>query len=146
MRILIINGPNLNMLGKRPQNHYGDLTLQQINDYLLDNFKNNDKDIELIFFQSNYEGKIIDKIQKVDDNIKGMVLNLGALTHYSFAIRDALEILTIPKIEIHLSNIYNRESFRNHSVIAPVCNGQISGLGYKGYKFAVEAVIEFIEG
>jgi 3-dehydroquinate dehydratase-2 len=144
VKILIINGPNLNMLGKRSQKHYGSLTLQQINNYLKEYFQS--RKIDLLFFQSNYEGEIIDKLQKVDENINGIIINPGALTHYSYAIRDALEIIRIPIIEVHLSNIYNREGFRSQSVTASVCNGQLSGLGYKGYKIAVEAIVELLEG
>ncbi|OQY10913.1 MAG: type II 3-dehydroquinate dehydratase [Marinitoga sp. 4572_148] len=132
--ILVINGPNLNMLGKRPENAYGSFTyndlLEKINNWSLKN------GIPVEVFQSNSEGEIIDRLQKED--YKGLIINAGAYTHYSYAIRDALEILNLPKIELHISNIYKREEFRKKSVIAPVCDGQITGLGLEGYILALE--------
>ncbi|WP_129409635.1 type II 3-dehydroquinate dehydratase [Marinitoga lauensis] len=132
--ILIVNGPNLNMLGKRPENIYGSFTyndlLKKIENWSLKN------GIPVEVFQSNVEGKIINRLQKED--YKGLIINAGAYTHYSYAIRDALEILKLPKIELHISNIYKREDFRKKSVIAPVCDGQITGLGLDGYILALE--------
>ncbi|NUU99892.1 MULTISPECIES: type II 3-dehydroquinate dehydratase [unclassified Marinitoga] len=132
--ILIVNGPNLNMLGKRPNNIYGRFTYEDLIDKINLWSKKNGINIEI--FQSNVEGDIINRLQKED--FKGLIINAGAYTHYSYAIRDALEILNIPKIELHISNIYKREEFRKYSVIAPVCDGQIAGLGLDGYVLALE--------
>jgi 3-dehydroquinate dehydratase-2 len=137
MKILIINGPNLNMLGRRQPEHYGKETLEAINLYIADYFKK----IEVQFYQGNSEGEIIDQIQSaVAKNFKGLVINAGAYTHYSYAIRDALESCGLPVMEIHLSNIDAREEFRRISVISPVCWGTISGLGKYGYILAVQAL------
>jgi len=137
MKILIINGPNLNMLGRRKPEHYGKETLEAINLYIADYFKK----IEVQFYQGNSEGGIIDQIQSaVVKNFKGLVINAGAYTHYSYAIRDALESCGLPVVEIHLSNIDAREEFRRISVISPVCWGTISGLGKYGYILAVQAL------
>jgi 3-dehydroquinate dehydratase-2 len=137
MKILIINGPNLNMLGRRQPEHYGKETLEAINLYIADYFKK----IEVQFYQGNSEGEIIDQIQSaVAKNFKGLVINPGAYTHYSYAIRDALESCGLPAVEIHLSNIDAREEFRRISVISPVCWGTISGLGKYGYILAVQAL------
>lgn len=131
MKIHIINGPNLNLLGRRNPEQYGPCSypelIKKIEEYA------EEKDIAVSFFQSNHEGEIVDNIHSHLDNIDGMIINPGALSHYSYSIRDALEILESPVIEVHISNIQARESFRNHSVISPVCTGQISGLGAKGY-------------
>ncbi|KLO23774.1 3-dehydroquinate dehydratase [Marinitoga sp. 1197] len=132
--MLIVNGPNLNMLGKRPNNIYGRFTYEDLIDKINLWSKKNGINIEI--FQSNVEGDIINRLQKED--FKGLIINAGAYTHYSYAIRDALEILNIPKIELHISNIYKREEFRKYSVIAPVCDGQIAGLGLDGYILALE--------
>lgn len=140
MKILVVNGPNLNMLGKRPGEHYGTKTLSQINEELKKNALG--KGIDLDFFQSNYEGAIIDKIQEAEANYNGLIINPGGLTHYSISLRDALEILNIPVVEVHLSNIDSREDFRKHSVISPVCSGKISGFGPLSYLLALEAVYE----
>jgi 3-dehydroquinate dehydratase-2 len=134
MRILIINGPNLNFLGKRNPEIYGGETLTQINSDIQNSFS---KD-EIEFFQSNHEGSIIDKIQASHGYIDGMVINPGAYAHYSYAIHDALESCPVPIIEVHLSNIYERESFRKTSVTAPACDKVISGQGKKGYMLAIE--------
>ena len=137
MKILIINGPNLNMLGRRQPEHYGKETLEAINLYIADYFKK----IEVQFYQGNSEGEIIDQIQSaVAKNFKGLVINAGAYTHYSYAIRDALESCGLPVMEIHLSNIDARDEFRRISVISPVCWGTISGLGKYGYILAVQAL------
>ncbi len=137
MKIMIINGPNLNMLGRRQPEHYGKETLEAINLYIADYFKK----IEVQFYQGNSEGEIIDQIQSaVAKNFKGLVINPGAYTHYSYAIRDALESCGLPVVEIHLSNIDAREEFRRISVISPVCWGTISGLGKYGYILAVQAL------
>lgn len=134
-RVLVLQGPNLNLLGRREPDIYGSTTLQDIHSEMERVAK--PYSIELTFFQSNHEGEIIDRIQAEMDNIDGIVINPGAFTHYSYAISDALKSVDIPIIEVHLSNIYKRESFRHHSVIAPAVSGQISGLGAYGYQAAI---------
>jgi 3-dehydroquinate dehydratase-2 len=138
LKILIINGPNLNLLGKRDTSVYGSETLSDINDFIKKHF---DKD-GFDFFQSNHEGDIIDKIHQASENYSGIVINPGAYAHYSYAIRDAIEACSIPVIEVHLSNIYEREEFRRVSVTAPVCAGIITGEGKLGYIKAVEKLKE----
>ena len=135
--ILVINGPNMNMLGKRDKKHYGDMTYQE----LVSKIKSwgVERGIDIEIFQSNHEGEIVDRIQKMD--YEGLIINPGAFTHYSYSIRDALEIVQVPKVEVHISNIYAREEFRKRSVIAPVCDGQISGLGFLSYILALEYVL-----
>lgn len=140
MKILIVNGPNLNFLGIREKDIYGS------SDYsvLLDKIekKANELGIEAEVFQSNSEGEIIDALQRAYmEEVDGIIINPAAYTHYSYAIRDALASLTVPKIEVHISNIYRREDFRHTSVTAPVCDGQISGLGFDGYLLAMEAMV-----
>ena len=137
MQVLIIHGPNLNLLGTRKPDIYGSRTLDEINKYVLDYFKRT----EIEFFQSNHEGKIIDEIQSAEQQFDGLVINPGAFSHYSYAIRDAIEALSIPVIEVHISNIASREEFRQKSVITPVCWGSISGLGRYGYILAVRALV-----
>ena len=138
MKILIINGPNLNMLGKREPEIYGSDTLEDIISDLEDHFP----DHEIRHFQSNYEGELVEIIQEVlDDDVDGLILNMGAYTHYSYAILDALNMIKIPKIEVHLSHLYSREEFRHTSVIAPACNGMISGFGKDGYRMAVDWLV-----
>jgi 3-dehydroquinate dehydratase-2 len=134
VKILIINGPNLNLLGKRDTRIYGSDTLSDINDFIKKHFE---KDI-MEFFQSNHEGDLIDKIQQASDKFDAVVINPGAYAHYSYAIRDAIEACSIPVVEIHLSNIYEREEFRRVSVTAPACAGIISGKGKQGYILAVD--------
>ncbi len=139
MKVLIINGPNLNLLGKRNRSIYGEKTLEEINETI--KLRGEKLGIRVCFFQSNCEGLIVDKLhESMDIDYSGMIINPAALTHYSLAIRDAIEILTIPVIEVHLSNINAREDFRQKSVIAPVCSGQISGLGLNSYLLAMEAL------
>ena len=136
MKIKIINGPNLNMLGMREPHIYGKETLDDINEEIKAFAE--EKNIEVSFFQSNSEGDIIDEIQKsYKENCNGIIINPGAYTHYSFAIRDAAASVPVPVVEVHLSNIYGREDFRSKSVIAPVCEGQISGFGKKVYFLAL---------
>ena len=136
MKLLIINGPNLNLIGKRETDVYGDESLGQIINWIQKKTKN--IEIDLIWFQSNSEGQIIDKLHWATHNdIKGVIINPGAYTHYSYAIRDAISSIEIPVIEVHLSNIYERESFRRISVIKEVCKKQIKGLGKKGYLQAI---------
>ena len=137
-KIMVIHGPNLNMLGKRESEIYGKETLGEINAKLEELAEKLGIDVET--FQSNYEGKIIEKIQKTSGICKGLIINPAAFTHTSIAIRDALLLLDIPIIEIHLSNIYKRESFRRKSMIADVVTAQISGFGVQGYIMALNAI------
>jgi len=134
-KILVIHGPNLNLLGKRKPEVYGNMNLEKINEEIKKFAKNNSIDIEII--QSNEEGEIVDAIQKAAD-YSGIVINPGGYTHTSVAIRDAIEAVETPTVEVHLSNIYAREDFRHTSMSAPVCKGQISGLGWFGYILALE--------
>ncbi|POZ88415.1 MULTISPECIES: type II 3-dehydroquinate dehydratase [Petrotoga] len=136
--ILIINGPNLNMLGKRPKDIYGTETYEDLKNQINHFAQNNSIDVG--FFQSNSEGQIIDRIQKSD--FEALIINPGAYTHYSYAIRDALEIVNVPKVEVHLTNIMARESFRQNSVTSSSCDGVISGLGFYGYILALEYLKE----
>lgn len=137
MRILVLHGPNLNMLGSREPEHYGRLTLEGLNEFLTENAK-----VDLTFFQSNHEGQLIDVLQAANREVDGVVINPGAFTHYSYAIADTVKAMNIPVIEVHLSNIYQREAFRHKSVIAPYCKGQISGLGKMSYLLGIQALVE----
>jgi len=139
MKTLIINGPNLNMLGQRDANHYGSQTLEEINALLAKKAKA--LKLELSFFQSNIEGEIVTAIQNFSGD--AIIINAGAYTHYSIAIRDALEIKTCKKIEVHLSNILAREEFRKESVLSAVCSGLISGFGADSYVLALEYLKQF---
>lgn len=139
-KILIINGANLNMLGVREPAVYGADTLEIINCEI--EKKAIELAVETSFFQSNHEGEIIDQIHLALDNFSGIIINPGAFTHYSYAIRDAISAVGLPCVEVHMSNVYKREEFRHHSVTAAVCVGQISGLGKKGYILALEALAE----
>ncbi|MBI5464455.1 MAG: type II 3-dehydroquinate dehydratase [Ignavibacteriales bacterium] len=138
-RILIINGPNLNLLGKREPNIYGSTTLYDVETSVKKKFPN----VQIEFYQSNVEGELINAIQQgMSGAFDGIVLNAGGYTHTSVAVRDAVAALKIPVIEVHISNVYAREEFRKQSLIAPVCQGSIVGLGAKGYELAVEALVE----
>ncbi len=133
-KILILNGPNLNLLGEREPDQYGHRSLEHLEAGLRDEFSN----IDLIFFQSNHEGELVDQLHQANHSgLRGIVFNPGAYTHTSVALRDAVSAITIPVIEVHLTNIYSRETFRHFSYLAPVCVGQISGLGSEGYSLAV---------
>ncbi len=136
-KILIINGPNLNLLGRRETEIYGIKTLKVIEDECKETFDN--ENINLVFFQSNSESEIIDLIQKAQD-YNGLIINAGAFTHTSIAIHDALKILKIPKIEVHISNIYSREEFRKNSFISPAVNGIIAGFGTSVYQIAIKSL------
>ena len=143
MRFLVINGPNLNLLGRRNPEIYGARTLESINKYIKDYFKRSKID----FIQSNDEGEIIDKIQQAHkEEYQGIVINAGALSHYSNSIRDAIEASEMPVVEVHISNIARRETFRHQSVIAPVCWGSISGFGHYSYVLALRALAHRFSG
>jgi 3-dehydroquinate dehydratase-2 len=136
----VVNGPNLNMLGKREVDIYGDKNLEDINAEVKKEADNLGVAVE--FFQSNIEGELVTFIQGCRDRVKGIILNAGAYTHYSIALRDAVSAAQVPVVEVHMSNIYRRESFRHLSVIAPVCIGQISGFGTQSYILALRALME----
>ncbi|MGE4169244.1 MAG: type II 3-dehydroquinate dehydratase [Candidatus Margulisiibacteriota bacterium] len=135
MRILIIHGPNLNLVGKREPAVYGSTTLEDINATLMK--FGQDNGLTLDIFQSNHEGELIDRIQAAPNQFDALVLNGGAFTHYSYALRDALAAIDLPKVEVHLSNIHAREEFRHKSVTAGVCQGQIAGFGVHSYLLAL---------
>jgi 3-dehydroquinate dehydratase-2 len=141
--VLVIHGPNLNMLGKREPELYGNTTLDEINSELEKLGEKLGLSVET--FQSNHEGAIVDKIQESVALKKGIIINPAAYTHTSIAIRDALLLLDIPVIEVHLSNIFKRESFRQRSMISDVATAQIAGFGVKGYDMALEALAEMIQ-
>jgi 3-dehydroquinate dehydratase-2 len=137
-KILVIHGPNLNLLGKRKPEVYGNMNLEKINEEIKKFAKDNDFEVEII--QSNEEGEIVEAIHKAVE-YSAIVINPGGYTHTSVAIRDAIEAVETPTVEVHLSNIYAREDFRHVSMSAPVCEGQISGLGWYGYILALEYLI-----
>lgn len=136
MKILVINGPNLNMLGDRDHLIYGDISFDDIQKNIVD--KGKQLEIETVCFQSNHEGSLVDFIQEQTPESDAIIVNPGALTHYGISLRDALEDAHLPVVEVHLSNIHAREEFRRHSVVAPVVSGQIAGLGWHGYIYALE--------
>ena len=142
-KIIIVNGPNLNLLGEREKNQYGSFTLKDVekncNEYSIKN------DIKLTFFQSNIEGEIVNIIQNSRTNQDGLIINAGGYTHTSVAIHDALKILKIPIIELHISNIYNREEFRHKSLISKVAKGVICGFGANGYIMSLNAINKFLK-
>lgn len=145
MKILIVNGPNLNMLGKRNPEFYGSKTYEDLLDMIGEKAQALNMEVEV--FQSNHEGALIDRIQDAyDDGTQGLIINPGAYTHYSYAIHDALEILDMPKVEIHISDINNRDEFRKVSVTAPACHKQIVGEGFEGYLHAMDIVKEMVNG
>ncbi|NPV26204.1 MAG: type II 3-dehydroquinate dehydratase [Firmicutes bacterium] len=142
-RVLVIHGPNLNLLGTRETHVYGQITLAELNQVLVKVAKKHGLELEI--FQSNHEGELIDTIHAARGRIDLIIINPGALTHYSLALRDALSAVSLPAIEVHLSNIYAREEFRHRSVIAPVVLGQISGLGQLSYELALVAAAKYLE-
>jgi 3-dehydroquinate dehydratase-2 len=139
MKILVIHGPNLNMLGKREKSIYGEKTLQEIDALLRREAKA--LRVDVVTFQSNHEGALVDFVQEQAQSARGIIINPGALTHYGFSLLDALVDSKLPVIEVHLSNIYRREKWRAESIIAPVAEGQISGLGWRGYATALQILV-----
>ena len=139
-KIFVIHGPNLNLLGIRETDIYGSMTLKELNK-LVKKYAQS-KGVNVKFFQSNHEGKIIDEIHRARNKFDGIIINPGALTHYSYALRDAIAGIGIPTVEVHLSDIHKREDFRKKSVIKDVCVGQISGLGKDSYLQAIDLLIE----
>ena len=140
--ILVLNGPNLNMLGKREPEVYGSQTLENISKRLKQVSDN--LGVSLTFFQSNHEGALVDQVQAALNLHQGILINPGAYTHTSVAIRDAIAAVAIPTVEIHLSNIHQREAFRHHSYIAPVAVGQISGFGADSYRLGLEGLVKHL--
>lgn len=143
-KILVINGPNLNKLGERNPDLYGATTLNQLETDLSEQAGR--LNVEVEFFQSNSEGSIVDFIQANARTANGIIINPGALTHYGYSLRDSLEDTMLPIVEVHLTNIYSRESWRHKSVVAPIARGQVSGLGTRGYFMALEYLANQIEG
>ena len=142
-KIIILNGPNLNLLGEREKNQYGNFTLKDIEKKCKDYAEKNN--INLTLFQSNIEGELVNQVQNSRENQDGLILNAGGYTHTSVAIHDALKILKIPIIELHISNIYNREEFRHKSLISKVAKGIICGFGSNGYVMSLQAMCEFLK-
>src|ERR1035437_3956643 len=137
MKLIIINGPNLNLLGARGTSVYGSLTFEEYYKTLKSKFKN----IELAYYQSNIEGELINKLHELGFTYDGIILNAGGYTHTSVALRDAIAAIKTPVIEVHISNIYAREDFRHNSIIAPKCKGSISGFGMDSYRLAIESFL-----
>ncbi len=138
MKLLIINGPNLNLLGTREKSVYGDQTFEEYFKTLQSKFA----DIELEYYQSNVEGELINKIHEVGFDYDGILLNAGGFTHTSVALRDAIAAVTAPTIEVHISNVFSRETFRHESLIAPNCKGSISGFGMDSYRLAILSFLD----
>ena len=143
IKIIILNGPNLNLLGEREKNQYGNVTLDEIKKNCSEYASKNN--IELSFFQSNIEGELVTQIQNSRNSQNGLIINAGGYTHTSVAIHDALKIIKIPIIELHISNIYNREEFRHKSLISKVANGIICGFGVEGYLMSLNAMKKIFE-
>ena len=139
----MLNGPNLNALGRRPAGHYGSMTLEEIGREMTSRAES--LGVELAFFQSNSEGQLIDCIQENAGSIDGIIINPGALTHYGYSLKDALIDAAVPVIEVHLSNIHAREEWRRHSVIADVARGQIAGFGWRSYTSALEILAALVQ-
>jgi 3-dehydroquinate dehydratase II len=136
MKIQIINGPNLNLLGKREKDIYGDVDFDDFLKLLKEHFE----DIDLEYYQSNVEGEIINKIQEIGFDFEGIILNAGGYTHTSIAIADAIAAVVTPVVEVHISNVFAREEFRHITLIGPVCKGSISGFGLDSYRLAIESL------
>lgn len=143
MKILLLNGPNLNLLGTREPEKYGNTTLSDIEKHLTE--KANEINVELSCYQSNHEGDLVDKIQQAKDQFDGIILNAGGYTHTSVAIRDAIASVDVPVVEIHLTNIHAREEFRHNSLISAVCIGQICGFGANSYDLGLNAIVHYLE-
>jgi len=143
MKILVINGPNLNLLGKREPGIYGGKSLEEINNILAALAAGNGAELE--FFQSNAEGAMVDAIQNAAGRYAGIIINPAAYTHTSIAIRDAIAAVALPTVEVHLSNVYSREEFRHKSLIAPVALGQITGFGPTGYELALLGLLRYLQ-
>ena len=141
IKIIIVNGPNINLMGKREPGIYGSKTIEDVN-ALIKNYAD-ENNIKVSFFQSNSEGKLIDYIHE-NDEAHGILINPGGFTHYSIAIRDAILAVNIPAVEVHFSNIHSREEFRRVSMIAPVCIGQIAGFGYNSYILGLQALLDYL--
>ncbi|MBS1593393.1 MAG: type II 3-dehydroquinate dehydratase [Bacteroidetes bacterium] len=137
-KIIIINGPNLNLLGKREPDIYGDITFSEFFDDIREVYSD---EIQLTYYQSNIEGELIDKIQEVGFSYHGIILNAGGYTHTSVALRDAISAVKTPVVEVHISNIYSREEFRQQSMISAVCKGVISGFGLESYVLALDSFL-----
>ncbi len=142
LSLLVLHGPNLNLLGKREPHIYGSVTLEEINHFLISEGETLGVTVDCV--QSNHEGVLVDKIQATLGQYQGILINAGAYTHTSVAIRDALAAVKIPTVEVHLSNIYQRESFRHHSYIAAIAIGQISGFGPNSYRLGLHALVEYL--
>lgn len=140
-KVLIMNGPNLNLLGEREPDHYGKDTLDSIQNRIAVYAAK--RGVDTVFFQSNSEGGLIDRLHQARHEVEGVVLNAGAYTHYSYALRDAIAAVRLPVVEVHLSNIHARDAFRHTSVLAPVCVGQISGFGADSYLLGLQALLGF---
>jgi len=143
MRILLINGPNLNMLGRRQPEIYGTMTLQDIVDRVTKRAQ--ELDVEVVPFQSNHEGAIVDFLQQNGPQADGILINAGALTHYGLTLRDAFEAIQKPFVEVHISNVHAREEFRHHSVLADIAVAQVAGLGWRGYITALESLVSILQ-
>lgn len=141
MKIIVINGPNLDKLGNRESEHYGSISLVDLRKLIESNFP----DTEFVFFHSNLEGELVNKLHEANNNYDGILINPGGYAHTSVAIHDALALCSVPKVEVHLSNIHNREEFRQHSITARKCDGYISGLREISYLAGVIALIKLIE-
>lgn len=141
-RILILDGPNLNLVGTREPEIYGKTSIERFYMQLKGLYETGECIVELEYKQSNHEGDLVDRLQRAEDEFDGVILNAGAYTHTSVAIRDAIASIKIPVIEVHISNIFAREDFRKNSLMSPVCKGTISGFGLEGYRLALKYLIE----
>lgn len=143
-KIFIINGPNLNLLGEREPNIYGNKTLKNLEDDLVQFISINEPGVSLVFMQSNSEGEIVDQIQKAGKEAEGLIINAGGLSHSSVSILDGLLSIKIPKIEVHISNLFSREEFRQHSYLSRGVDGFICGFGINGYTLAMQGILKLI--
>lgn len=141
-KILVLLGPNLNLVGIREEGIYGTETAESINRDIISRASDDGFDCDI--FQSNHEGDLIDKVHESREKYDGVIINAGALTHYSYALRDAIASVSVPFVEVHMSNIHSREEFRHKSVVAPVCRGQICGFGKNSYLLAIKALKDMI--